>query len=213
MLITVNGERARSCMITRPLDGVWHAAIEMDGSAPSGRVTIDVDGLLKLSGTVVSGGDFDGRVTLRVVGGAGGLTKEVSARDYERTTLRVIAQDTLSTVGESLSPTADSGVLGTKVTRWARPAAKASSVIGEIARRAGAGWRILADGTVWLGVPAFPARSFEHDLLEHDPVVRRLLIVADDPTLDAGVTLDGRQLVSVTTTITHARARTEAYYL
>ena len=62
------------CDITFPRRGVWCADVDLDTeTAPTGRVSVVVDGGPTWSGTVVSGGVSHGLWSGRIVGGAGGL--------------------------------------------------------------------------------------------------------------------------------------------
>ena len=65
------------CDITFPRRGVWCADVDLDTeTAPTGRVSVVVDGGPTWSGTVVSGGVSHGLWSGRIVGGAGGVERE-----------------------------------------------------------------------------------------------------------------------------------------
>lgn len=212
-LATLNGERVLSCEINRPLEGAWHAVVEVDSATiPSGLVTLAVEGGLTLTGTVIRAGEVHGTTTVRIVGGAGNLSKHLPARAYRGTTVRVVASDTLSSAGERLATAADSAAAGRALATWTRSSGSCSAALSELLRPLGAVWRTLADGSVWIGVPTFPSRSYSFELLDEDPVDRSIVLVSDDPTLDANATIDGRKLTYVRTLIEPSSVRVQAHF-
>ena len=172
--LTLNGGAAilRAC-ISLPFAGVWSADIEVDTDEEvAGAVTIEVDGAVSLRGAAVDGGVTHGLWRGRIVGGAGGLRRPLPALAYLDALRSDVVRDALAEAGESLSSTA--GDLSAVVARFHRAEGAAARAIDATAAALGYGWRVLGDGTVWLGVETWPA-SPEADitLLEHDPRERR----------------------------------------
>jgi hypothetical protein len=81
-----------------------------------------------------------------------------------------------------------------------------------MARRAGVTWRMTADGLVWLGVNAWPTKTYDATVLDDDTARGRLLLSSQDPTITAGVVAFGRRLTYVVHSFGEGRVRTEAWY-
>ncbi len=194
-LLTVAGFGVVRGVLAFPRIGAWHADLELDTlDAPVGAVTIDVSaGELVLSGTVSQGGEYQGLARLRIVGGADGLRKAARPRHYVRPQLRLPLADLIAGAGEKLSPTVDGSLLGAHLNAWstlAQPTGLQIAALVERATPAGTSWRLLEDGTVWLGPEAWPDSGIT-EWREIDQAVRdrRLEIALDAPTLVAGTML------------------------
>jgi len=206
---------AYAATIVRPLSGVWQAELDVDSSAEiTGAVTIVVaDGALSLEGTVVGGGTAAARARMRVVGGAGGLSKPLSAKAYDRCSLRVPIADVLAGAGEKLATSADQAVLATVLARWSRVQGPASQALEALVARAPeALWRVTASGAVWVGVNAWPTIQLDHVVTDDDPARKVMVIATDDPTLTAGVVLEGRQVRHVVHRYEQGSVRSEVWY-
>lgn len=168
--LTLGGAPVTRCVIHLPLRGVWCADVDVDAAeAPAGRVTLSADGGPAWSGTVVGGAVSHGLWSGRVVGGAGGLRAELDPRAHRNARLADVLVDVLADAGEALA--AGSGDLGAAVDLWHRARGSGAGAVGHVADAAGYGWRVLADGSVWLGAEAWPALALDDvSLLELDPV-------------------------------------------
>lgn len=214
---TVAGLPLLSAEIRVPLVGAWHADIAADGAtALAGRVEIAVDGVT-FSGTVVPGrsGVSGGRLQAVVVGGAGGLSKALPAKNYAHgvsvgASVRTVVGDILRECGETLSPTSSTDVLAKFLGKWERSADLASRGIADVLEKAGASWRVLNDGTIWVGVDTFPDQEIEHVLEDEDWTKGVLDVAPAAPDLRPGVTFHGQRITYVKHTVGTA-LRTEAY--
>jgi hypothetical protein len=214
-LVRLDGSPVLAATVHRPLVGAWHADLVVDAEvAPTGAVTLAIaDGALTLAGTVVRSGVDDGRLHVRVVGGAGGLGRELAARWYRQITLRSILVDTLTAVGERLSAASDGTVLARTVASWARCRATAGRTLdAAVSAVPGAVWRVLADGTVWVGAPTWPTSLVDVVVLDEDYAAHRMVLATEDPTVDAGEVLEGRRLSAVTYRYAPDRVRVEAWW-
>lgn len=213
-LVTLNGNSVLSGAITLPVDGAWHADLEVDApTLLAGAVTLDMsDGARLLKGTVVRASDFRSRIRVEVVGGAGKLGEVLPAKPYRNVTARTVLVDSLLAGGERLSAYSDPVVLGRAISRWARPAGMLRDTLDAIvAGTPGAVWRVRADGEVWVGVPDWPLELVDYELQEDDATARTAVIAtADYATLDAGISLDGRKVLSVRWTVDELGIGTEA---
>lgn len=199
-------------LVSMPRIGAWHADVEAAGEATlSGSVTLKSDDQTFV-GTVVPGrsGTNGGRSRAKVVGGAGGLPTTLPAKNYKSgPKVRAIVADILREAGETLSATADDLVLDVVITAWERRQGPASRCLNEIVGHVDAVWRILDDGTVWVGVDTYPEVEPEHRLLDEDWALGEFEIAPDQVELRPGVTFLGQQIALVRHRIRQSAIRTE----
>lgn len=194
-MTTLNALPLLSLHLVVPRVGAWTADVEVDGDAgpaDGAAATLDLDGRV-WRGTVVRGAAPYGRWSGRVVGGAGGLMRDLPAVALANTTLRAVLEEALRAAGETIAPTSDA--LTAAVARWHRTRAPGSTAVAEVARAAGLPWRVLADGTVWVGAETWAALAVaDVDVMGREPVVG-CTELAGDAALDIlpgrTVTLDG----------------------
>lgn len=194
-MTTLNGQPLLALHLVIPRVGAWTADVEVDsdaGPADGAAATLDLEGRV-WRGTVVRGAAPYGRWSGRIVGGAGGLMRELPPVALASTTLRAVLEEALRAAGETVAPTADT--LTAAVARWHRTRAPGSTAVAEVARYAGLPWRVLADGTVWVGAETWaPLTVTDVDVMGREPVVG-CTDLAGDAALDIlpgrTVTLDG----------------------
>jgi hypothetical protein len=200
-LIKANDVPVLSGTIALPLVGVWTADLVLDQIDGTGfdagtAVTIKADGGVELSGTVSpdrSGAYLDS-VHVRVVGGAAGMPTTVQPRAYVqpgayvRDVLNGIAQDS----EETLSGTISSALLNTNLTAWAVmsvPAVQALLALIDIVNPS-LHWRILTDGTLWIGEETWPTVTPEHVEMSANPSEGVFDLGVDTPSIVPGCTID-----------------------
>jgi len=206
--------------IRLPLRGVWSADLVLDGATvPSGAVTLAAKGGLSLRGTVVRGGVFLDAAHVRVVGGAGGLAREVAGA-YQSAQLRDPLDAILRASGETLSSTVTTEVLTVSLSLWTLGRHRAARALDELAHVASLalakaiGWRLLPVGSLWIGAESWSAATLPAgaDVLERCPAEQRLVIGAETPALLPGVDLpDVGKVVAVEHWLTADRVRTWAW--
>lgn len=193
-MTTLNGLPLLSLSLTIPRVGAWVARALVDSDvAPTGDAVLELAGR-RWSGTVTRGGVELGRWSGTIVGGAGGLSQPLPAVALRNTSLAEVLSESLRDVGELLAGT--SGDLSATVARWHRIEAPAAHTVADVARQAGYVWRVLADGTVWMGLEAWAPAALPApvDVLDVDPHLGRWLLAGDgalDATPGTVVTLDG----------------------
>lgn len=192
-MITANGHPVLAGSVHMPRTGCWHADLELDHDEPlSGAVVIDADGTT-FRGTVTRGGALVGAASVRVAGGTGGLRQSVGAQAYVASSAETVIRDLLGAVGESLSATSNTALLARTLGHWHRAAGPAGTALSLVTRAVGATWRMLADGTVWVGVDTYPAQVFEHVELDPDPLLGTWTLQDDAWHLRPGVSIGGRR--------------------
>lgn len=132
--VALNGHDVTRALVQVPAWGAWWADLDLaEDVTLSGRVSLQFADV-QFSGTVVSGGPFNGRSAYRIVGGGGGWGKEIEARSYaDDAGVKVseVISDAASACGESVSgfPTTRPG------PHYVRPSGMASLALGALAPR------------------------------------------------------------------------------
>lgn len=198
-----------------PRVGVWVAEIELDGddaSKVSGAVTIEL-GATTWKGTAIESGAFSGRLKARILGGSAGLRKPTKPKFYASIPARVVVGDLLAEGGETLSSTSDAAKLGTILPFWTRPAGTVSEGLENVLDEIGASWRVLPDGTVWIGTETWPNAQVKDVHVEsEDPKDSKMVIGSEDPSLVPGTTFQGRKVSRVEHDIAPGKTRTTAFF-
>jgi hypothetical protein len=212
--VDINGVPILRASLRLPRVGVWHADVVAmtDQSLADPVVLSSVEGLT-LRGSIVRSGVWAGWYHLRVAGGAGRLPTALPAKPYEQVTADFVVRDVLI-VGETLSNTSDRGVLATTLPRWTRTRGPAGAALGSIVAAICASWRVLPDGSVWIGIDTFPELTSTPYFteLEEAPHLGRAVLGVEDPWLVAGVTFLGRKVSYVVHTVDARGARTEVFF-
>lgn len=166
---TLAGQPLVSCTLTVPRVGSWVADVVTDSDvAVSGSCTLTLEGVSWV-GAVARGGVELGRWRGRIVGGAGGLASLLGPTAYADCTLRDVLMETLREAGEAVSP--DIADLSAVVKHWSRVAAPTAHTVGDVARAAGCAWRVVSDGSVWIGPETWAplALGTDLDVIDHNP--------------------------------------------
>lgn len=201
MSATINGLDIVSVSIQEPRIGVWSAVVDVDAEAAlSGKVTIVIDGTTWV-GTVVKGDLHAGRFHGQIAGGAGKLAMVLDAKFYLNIPLSVVLTDLMLGTGETLSSATDTSVTRHTVSRWTRPQSKASASLKQVADEMLLSWRVLRDGTVWLGSETWPSVDPTYDEIDRVPGRDSLTIAPESPTVLPGCTFSSRRISRVTTYI------------
>jgi len=187
---TINGLNVLDGLIYIPRIGVWHADLNVDSftTLTGQAATIQLPSQT-LKGTVTrSGTDVAKRLRTRVIGGAAGLATVLPPRSYGAVQLQIPLKDALTGAGETLSPAADPSVLAWPLTAWSRMAVPASYVLAQlVALVPNAVWRVLIDGTVWVGFETWPPASLPDTVPIHsEPEKGRITIASDAPAVLPG---------------------------
>lgn len=164
-LATADGDDIISLRLWLPRVGVGTADVLFDDITPrSGRVVIQV-GDREFRGAIDRGGEFEDTDRTRVVLGAGGMGKAAEKRQYSGVSLQLVVSSLLATAGETLSPSSDQDVLQTVLPAWTTSAEPIGTILSALVESVGGGavWRVLPDGTVWIGRETWPDAGIEDD--------------------------------------------------
>jgi hypothetical protein len=194
-----NGKSLLSASIQEPRVGMWTAVIDVDSDVDlSGSVTIEIDGASWV-GTITRGKQYAGRVHAQVVGGAGKLASVIDAKHYLGVPMLSVLNDLMNDTGEKLSPTTDSDVRNHAVSRWARTQDKAGKALRQVADETSSSWRVLRDGSIWLGAETWAEIKPTYDEIDQVPGRDSISIAPTSPIVTPGSTFVGRHVSRVTT--------------
>lgn len=247
-LITAEGKQTLTARIEIPIWGAWTASLEVDADAPPAvgeLVTIIVATQRKPSatatmtaaqraaltaqvfmGTVVWGKGWQGRSRYEVVGGTGGLDKVRDFRGYAQGPVPLllgdIIADLVADAGETLAPGVHSTLAVAPYTlpRWPRCRGKGSASLTRLCRLFGLCWRVLDDGTIWVGIPTYPqdvlTEGKSPTMVATDPgdegQQRVITLAPDSATLRPDTTIFGRKCIRVVYGLSLEGLRAEVYY-
>lgn len=221
MISTANGHSVLEATVTLVRSGVWHADLVVDTEAPSdvaGVVALSLfDGQLALSGSPARPPQvWRGVTRLRLVAGAAGMGIIPGPQGYSDAPASLIVGDILNAAGEKLSSTSMN--LSQRMA-WSRLGDQsAGTCLGAIVDELGATWRMLADGTVWIGQESWPAWTVtDYQVTDAQPEDDRIEIVTGAPTLLPGMTftpsgLAGGNVGRVLYRVTSDAIRAEVFF-
>jgi len=156
-----------------PYFGNWSANLVLSGaeSAPSGPCTMRYF-TSKFSGFVLRSGQFEGQFYCMVVGGAGGLSTEVSSTGYNyNVKVSLPLSQMLAEVKETISLKSDVSYLNKILPSWNRLQGSCSVEVSKLIDFSGGLWRVVDDGGVFVGVDSFQvAPDFSYTVLSIDPI-------------------------------------------
>lgn len=220
-LVTANGRPVfAGSTISMPLSGAWVGDLVVDGAdSMAGACEIVITGGLTFKGTAFRAGAWLDKQRVRVSPGAGGLGKTARAQHYRSTTIKAVLSDLLRAAGEKLSPTADAAILGKSLaayTQMAAPVGRAISALLGDPRTTRASWRMLPNGTLWVGLEAWADSKLvdpeDYQDLAEAPDLGSMEFGIESPGPAPGQLLGGRKIGLVEYAITDAGVRGRAFF-
>jgi hypothetical protein len=150
-----------------------------------------------------------------MVAGADGMGKTAVPKYHTSANVRVVLSDVAAQAGERISATANAGVLSRQLRGWTIARESIGAAVGALVDRgtaAGTSWRMLADGTLWVGPETWPDSGLKDpdDFTEMEgwPHEGRVELGVDAPKLLPGTLLGGRRVSTVEHTIRDGHVRT-----
>lgn len=210
-MTTIGGTDVLTADVSMPYLGIWH--IDGEASAGSSALTgaqVFEDHGVAFSGTILRATIIGGRLKFRMVGGKGKLSQDVPAAHWNRPTRGTVIRDTLAACGEVLSGTVAESVLTARLDQWKRNEGPASRALQAICDHEGLIWRVLRDGTVWVGLEEYPTATVKHILIDEDWSAGVIDIAPDAPDLLPGVTFRDQRIRYVKHSIRQSSIRSEA---
>jgi hypothetical protein len=209
----LNGYEVVSATISMPLHGVWTAIVECNtDTALTGRCVLDCNGV-EFNGTVRRSGVYQNTLSVWISGGTNGLKNAISGLQYSNVPASIPLNDAMLVAdSQALSTTADAASLSTFWTKWVRLGGTVAEELKSITDELDANWRILRDGTLWIGQDTYSALTVDGAIQLHDAAYGCIAVSTDTPCLYPGVTWNGYRLSYVTHRIYPSKSITEAWY-
>ena len=182
--------------VSLTIKGAWTGSLTSDGTtAPTGKIKLVADGGFDLACAVVAGGvDHKNAVHLSIVGGAGGLGKEVIG-SFRSAQLRDPLVKALGVSGDALSANVSAALLSQSLAFWTQGRHAVARELYALARAAAAdvNWRYEADGALWIGAESWPSAELPSTarIVDVEPSLGRTIIAVDTPAILPGVDLVG----------------------
>ena len=197
--------RASSGTVDLPRTGIWLADVKIIGQdIPEGAVVATL-GTVQMTGTIAVAQLINGAVELRVVGGAGGLGNVARPKHYHQPLARHVLQDLTRDAGETLSSACTDAIISAPLEAWTTFGLTTGAILAALCAILGCNWRILSDGTVWVGAETWPDCPADFRSLETDGANAAQVVGTDGPAVWPGTLLGGRRVDHVTHDLDHNR--------
>lgn len=217
--------------IEMPLTGTWVADLTIDPAssgadvpAVGNQMSVAIgEGGFSLQGAVRRINNAFETVYARLVGGGGGLWKDFGPKSYGgdgAVTFGLVLNDLLGSVGETLSPTTPAAITQVTLPFWTIPLGPAFEALASlvlVARQmtsSDVNWRVLPDGTVYVGVepwPQSPMSSF--DLYSWPPQELRATVFSLDPRVTPGQIWQSGQVCNVEHRVDPGKIRSTVWFM
>lgn len=164
---SVSGIPVLSGALMLPRVGAWSALVHLDTTETISE-TVDIDwGGLSLKGSFVRGGFESGTLWCRIVGGAGGLCRTIEASGYKRPKVGAVLDALMDASGERLSSAISADLKGRQLDWYALMRGQSvGDALSKLADATESAWRVLPDGSVWMGAETWPKSKAEPDDVE-----------------------------------------------
>lgn len=182
--------------VTLPRVGMWHADLTViSETIPSGQVTA-VLSTVDMVAHVQRAELVNGVLSLRLVGGFGGMGRDARAKHYRNPLVKHVLNDLLVDAGERLSSTSTAASLATALSYWTTLVSPTGAIVQALADVAGEGvsWRMRHDGALWFGVETWPESPADVRVLEQDATNAAQIVGTDACGIWPGTTVGGRRV-------------------
>lgn len=208
--------------IRLPRAGAWDAELAVDsataaaiqaGSRQALEISSPVAGAITFEGTVFRSDSYAQNATLRMVGGAHGMATACKPHFYQSAPVQQVAIDILADVQESLSPSSSPAILSVQLPFWATVSQAAGKALSLLAGVVGGVWRVLPDGTTFVGEDAFAASALvDFDLVDYRPLDGWQAIAAELPDVFPGESFNGFNVSSVEHAVNARGSRSKVWF-
>ena len=196
---TVDGRPVVAVFIAEPGRGRWLAQVQVQGVAElaSACVLRCENGPHEWHGSIAKQSNYQGFTEATILG-CPSLESTVPAAGYKNTTSKIVAREAVEAAGGTLDPSSNAWA---SLPFWARKAATLADSLNALCVTTGETWRVMRDGRVFVGTPAYAESKTEGVETDRDMQLGCIHYVSDTPDLAPWLTVDGNKLHSVEHTI------------
>jgi hypothetical protein len=149
-------------------------------------------------GTILDTGVFRGFQRCTIIGGSGKLPNYLESASYNSVPLGQIVRDIARKTDHQVSTTADQDVLNTNLVGWNILKMQASLALEKVLQITKSIWRILPDGTLWVGPEKyFPLKPDDFLVIDKFPEEARWSIYNEDKVIEPLTSLSGNNIQQV----------------
>jgi hypothetical protein len=222
-LVTLGGFDVIEADLQIPRYGVWTVDAVVDSKdatqlQPGAQVALQVNGpngslTMKCTPLPSRSAVFLDTIRLRLAAGAAGMSTIAKPAYYSSGKVTDVVAGLLKTAGETISGTADPTVLAALIQRYTvfgHPVGIAIAALVRAVTPAGTAWRMLADGTFWMGPESWPDSGISasaYVVMDQLPQENRQLLGIDSPIALPGTTIAGAKVSAVHTKIRDDKIR------
>ena len=149
--------------------------------------------------TLALSGDSGGFFRCRIVGGAGGLQKQVEPTEWAQGALvQTVLTAILSAGGETQSATIDPSLLTKVLPQWSIVQGTVDAALAALCDSLGVIWRTLDDGSIWIGTPnPQPVTAPDYIFTELDPEMGMVELDLNEASIQVDQIIDGLTVKSL----------------
>lgn len=197
----INEQPIVQCSLMLPKVGAWMAndtLIDSDFEFNIGdSITMKfLDQTFK--GTILDTGVYRGFQQCSIIGGTGRFPEELESASYNSITVGQVVNDIARKTGHTVSANSDQNLLNQTLAGWNILKMKASLSLVKLLSLQGAIWRILPDGTLWVGYENYkPVNLDDFLIIEKFPDQARWNIYNEDYLIQPLNSIDGNEIQQV----------------
>lgn len=195
-LALADGQDVIDLKLTMPRRGVWVAEVSLtaDTALREGKqVELELAGRT-WRGTVDRAKAAFGSSVARILGGGGKLAQLAKPAHYSDVTVGIVLQDLLAAAGETRAATADNALLQRHLDHWTVTELPLGRQISRLVDEFEATWRVLRDGTLWVGFERWPKTTGSGQLLQVDPLNDSQKLAIETPDFLPGEDFEGNHI-------------------
>lgn len=197
----VNNFPIIECHLTMPKIGAWLASDVLIDSPLEFKIGDNVVMQFldqTFNGTIIDTGVFKQFQMCTIVGGTGKMPDYLVSKSYNSIPLGQVVKDIARATGHVVSDTSNVDLLNSYLLRWSLLKLQASLAITKLLEPSISLWRILPDGTLWVGKETYaPLNPDDFLIIEKFPEQGRWNIYNESYLIQPLTSLDGINIQQV----------------